>query len=212
MLKLLLISLSDQNILDENNQKLTEEEVEKLLFNYNSYLLSILTYKLNNSEIAEDILQDTYLSFLASKEKREIKFSTDKKIKNYLTTIALNKVKDFYKSQGYKQKKNHTFSTTEELESFLENYSSNVYLPEEEIISKEKESLVKNSIAVVMESLPTKYRRILDLKFNREKDNKEISKVLNISVKAVESLLFRAKRKFKKELEKYSVDKNEYLH
>ena len=62
-----------------------------------------------------------------------------------------------------------------------------------------------------MEKLSDRYYEILVLKFTKNKDNKEIALQLEMTKKGVESLLFRAKKAFKKEFNKYSVNANENL-
>ncbi|MBI9098909.1 MAG: sigma-70 family RNA polymerase sigma factor [Spirochaetaceae bacterium] len=211
LLKIISISLAEQSFSDNMGKVLSPPEIETLLIEYNSYLLALLNYKLNDRELAEDILQETYLSFLSGISKKRDHFQNNKKLKNYLTTIALNKVKDYYRSSGFRSKKQYVFSTTEELDHFLSNTGSKMRTPDEELIKKERDESLNRSVAYVMEILSNRYRHILVLKYTENKNNDEISLLLGMSKKAVESLLFRAKKAFKKEMEKSILKTNEIV-
>ena len=67
----------------ENNQNI---QIERLYTKYERLLKSVISKHLTNQEDVEDCLQDTFVYFLQNKHK--VKYSTPKKTKNYLATIA----------------------------------------------------------------------------------------------------------------------------
>ena len=70
------------------------------------------------------------------------------------------------------------------------------HLPEEQTEEEEydKSDLVRNAFSKISE----KYALILEMQFYRKMSYKEIAETMEISESAVDSRLFRAKKKFKK--------------
>ncbi len=189
---------------------LNRQEIETLLLKYNSYLLAVLRYKLNNNQAAEDILQDTYVSFLGIINKKDITFRNEAKLKNYLLTIAVNKVKDHFRVRKRELRKTKLFPGVEKLNEALDSLASREKTQEDIMLDQEQGERLNNAVQYAMEVLPEKYRKILVQKFTDNLTNKEIAVSFNLSVKAVESLLVRAKRAFKKEFEQIVVKENVY--
>ena len=59
---------------------------------------------------------------------------------------------------------------------------------------------------LALDKLDENYKKVLQLKYNELKSQKEIAKILNKSISAVESLLFKARKKLKVELSKIAKD------
>jgi RNA polymerase sigma-70 factor (ECF subfamily) len=57
-------------------------------------------------------------------------------------------------------------------------------------------------VKTILDKLPIAQRKAFVLSHYRELNNNELADVLNISVKAAESLLFRARKNLQKELKK----------
>jgi RNA polymerase sigma-70 factor (ECF subfamily) len=66
-------------------------------------------------------------------------------------------------------------------------------------------NLLNESIFKVLDRLPSKYRDILILKFLEEKNYQEISDIIKKPVGTVGSMMNKAKKEFKKELEKQKI-------
>jgi len=62
---------------------------------YGNYLFSIAFIKLSNREIAEDIVQETFIAALKAKET----FKNNSSEKTWLTTILNNKIVDYYRKK-----------------------------------------------------------------------------------------------------------------
>lgn len=176
------------------------------LWEHHRYLLAMLRFKARDEDVAEDILQETYAAFL----RRSVRpvFSSDRSLRNYLVSIALNKLRDHYRGKESPQRRIE-FRSQEEAEAWIENLASQAERPEDLIARQAEESERRGMVALAMESLPESYRAILDLKFAQGLGNEEIGSRLSLGLKAAESLLFRAKKAFSKEFTKLSLRAND---
>ena len=164
-------------------------------------VLNFIKIKVNgNLFLAEDIYQDAALSFIKYVSGRNLHFENDNKVKNLLITIALNKIRDYFRKNKRTIQKTKIFKTEEEFNECINRIKSEVETPIENIISKEKIISFKNAVDLVMTRIPENYKEVLILKFIENKGNQEIAEKLKISIKATESLIVRAKIKFKEEL------------
>lgn len=151
---------------------------ENILRKENKRLFNYLLKILRNREDAEDILQDTFVAF-----HRKMNAISEEALLSYLYRTAHNKALNLIK----KRKRQENFST---------NYSEMEHLPEEQTEEEEydKSDLVRNAFSKISE----KYALILEMQFYRKMSYKEIAETMEISESAVDSRLFRAKKKFKK--------------
>lgn len=69
--------------------------LEKIIRKYYDEIFRYCWHHVGNKETAEDLCQDTFISFIEHYEK----FRHIGKTKNYLYTIAGNKCKDYYKKK-----------------------------------------------------------------------------------------------------------------
>ncbi len=202
LLRLVFLSLAA----DSGSASGVAPELREALWDHHRYLLSLLRYKTGSDEIAEDLLQDTYLSFLRGADRPA--FSDSKKLKNYLITIALNKVRDYYRSAGAPSRR-IVFRNVEEADAWLENLPSADSGHEDRLVEYADAEERRHLVGLAMERLPEKYRSLLDVKFAQGMDNPRAALTLGISIKALESRLFRAKSAFKKEFLHLSLSANE---
>ena len=72
----------------------------------------------------------------------------------------------------------------------------------EDLMLKEKVLMLN----LALDKLDENYKKVLQLKYNENKSQKQIAKTLNRSISAVESLLFKARKKLKAELSKIAKD------
>ena len=120
-----------------------EQEAIKQLYNkYHQDLFAIIKYKVSDVDVAEDLLQDTFLSFIQILFKRGVRFQTEAKLKNYLITTACNKVIDYYRTQGRKMKKDVLFNNTDQMNKILEDLA-NSKNPEDMVLNKERMKKLK---------------------------------------------------------------------
>ena len=183
---------------------LLKEDKEKAIIEiFKRFQVDVMNYlkiKLSgNRELAEEIYQDAALSFINYVMKKNPVFSSESKIKNLLITIAINKLRDNYRKNKTLAKKTLIFKNEEEFSNCIDKISSNEKAPLESILENEANNKVNQSIKLTMSKLKDSHKEIMKLKFIENRSNPEIAAILGISVKAVESLIFRAKESFKSE-------------
>jgi RNA polymerase sigma-70 factor (ECF subfamily) len=186
--------------------------IRESLWEQHRYLLAMLKYKTGNDDEAEDILQETYLAFLRAAEKpggiSAPSFRNPTKLRNYLISIALNKLRDRYRGKG-SPKRRLEFRSREEAEAWLDGLPSPEPGQDQVLADAEEDQERRDAAALAMEGLSDDHRRVLELKFVRGLGNPETAAEMGLGVKALESLLFRAKAAFKKEFLKTTAIANE---
>lgn len=141
-------------------------------------------------EIAHEILNDVFLDALD-----EIPIlKHEQNILGWLYRIARNKTIDYYRK---KKLKSVLFSQIPYLE-----FAAKEMTQPEFVLEKEK---AREKIEHAMSKISTKYAMILRMHYEDGMHVKEIALTLNLTDKATESLLYRARMKFIKE---YDISSN----
>lgn len=159
---------------------------------YSPKILSYLAKKLPRVEDAEDLTNDVFLEAIDSLSilrQRE-------NVSAWLYRIAHNKMVDFYRKRKIKS----IFLSQVPFLQIVENEINN---PEFQF---EKDKL-RDNIELVLYRLSKKYRNILRLHYEEEIPVKKLSSIFNLSFKATESLLFRARQRFKLAYARIEVSK-----
>lgn len=145
------------------------------------YLCSIT----GNAHVAEDLTEDTFVRIITKKPR----FSGRSAFKTWLYTIGRNIAIDFLR----KKSRNAEVSSEElaEIQSDEESLEK-AYIKEEEKIELHR----------AMRNLPEAYRQVLWLTYFEDLSNKETATVMKKSVHNIETLLYRARRSLREELEK----------
>ena len=175
---------------------MTNQELEQI---YNeSYKAVFWTAMalLKNEDDAEDVVQDTFISFIESYGS----ITYTGKVVSLLKKIAANKCLDRIKLARTDSVENEFF---EDVEALPEDF-----LPESLIESDEMRKVIMNIINNV---LSDDIRRTLVLFYFDEMSTKEISEVMGIPQGTVLWRLSFAKKRIKKEVEKYEKDNDTKL-
>jgi len=157
------------------------QAVEMFYQIYSPKIKKYLNYKLPPEE-AEEILNDTFmeaidtLSFLNEEEK----------IDPWLYRIAHNKMVDFYRKKKIK-------ITLMSQVHFLDVVAKEILEPEFQY----EKNRMKEKIERTFFQLTERHQKILRLHYEENVPVREIALSFNISYKATESLLFRARQQFK---------------
>jgi len=155
---------------------------------YNTYADRIYSLVFNqvdrNHEVAQDIVQETFVAAL----KSIVKFRNKSKIYTWLCSIANKKVADFYRRQKRQAK-----YQTKALEP--DQIGSDTLAPD----SAESEERQEDA-RLALSSLPLHYRQVLILKYVEEMPVLEISKIMERSPKSIEGLLTRARKELRARL------------
>ena len=144
-------------------------------------ILAYLAQKLPRFEDAEDLTNDVFLEAIDSLSTLREK----ENISAWLYKIAHNKMVDFYRKKKIK-------SILLSKMPFLEIVAAEINQPEFQF----EKNKIRDGIETTLRSLPDKYRKILKLRYEERIPIKQIAIILNLSFKAAESLLFRARQSF----------------
>lgn len=107
----------------------------------------------------------------------------------WLCRIALNKTANYYRDQINRNSK-LIFPGLKKISQLRSNHIS----PEEKLVLKE----LRQSVNACLNLLPPDKRQLLHLRYWKEMTLQEIADLLNISIRAAEGRLYRARRSFSK--------------
>ena len=161
-----------------------EEQVLSIVYKDNWEIMYLAAYNmLKDRALAEDIVQDVFVSFWQKRNTISIKTS----IKNYLYISVIYKVYDYYR-------KNNKIIKEELFNHF--DYKIQQSNPETKLIHKE----LMDCIDSLINDLPPKCREVF--KFSREEQlsNMEIAERLKISKRTVEGHISKALLHLRKSL------------
>ncbi len=189
--------MKDRDISEKTDQELVQMALKNqsdFLYLMNRYQSKLLSYILRISSVsyeeAEDILQDVFIKVY----KNLNGYDSDLKFSSWIYRITHNEViSNFRKRQARPQSYESEIN-----EEILDRITADFDI-EHEVNIKYLRRMINN----VLVNLDEKYREVLVLRFFEEKDYSEISDILKKPIGTVSTLLNRAKKYFKKELEKY---------
>ena len=165
---------------------------------YNRKIYNFIYYKTGNEIIAEELMQETFITLY---EMRNIEEISEKEIKKVLYTIAKNKIMN--NNSSIKRRK-------EKLENNISELTDDIIINPESIINERETS---NEIKDALNELTEMQRKVLVLIKSNGLSYKETAKLLNKSENEIKQLLHRAKNSFKRILEnKYPEIAARYKH
>jgi len=143
---------------------------------YHGRLLQLILRRVSSEKDAEELAQDTFLSCL----KHLPLFRGESSIWTWMCRISQHEVADYYRKR-YAKKFIHFFPLSEllVLESLADSHE------------------ISQKVRQVLQQMANENREILLMKYVDRKKVKQIARDLGKTVKAVESLLFRARLEFR---------------
>ena len=138
-----------------------------------------------NKEDAEEITQDVFLTVF----KKMSIFRHESKIETWIYRVAINKSLDYLKAK--KRFKRNFINDGVSIDQVSQTEFSDFNHPGVLLESKEKIQEIYSCI----NKLPEDYRTVIILLRIENRTYKEVSEIMKISIKAVESLFNRAKKK-----------------
>lgn len=162
---------------------------------YKKYYLGIkkfVSQKIDDEGVAEELTNDIMMAAMTCQSNFNGKCNEF----SWICSIAKHKIIDYYRK---KKLKTILFSISDEFEEIADK----ALTPERDVLKNE----LKEEIKKTFEELGKGYKDILRLKYIEGWKITEISKNLKITVKAVESKLIRAKKRFR-EVWAYDKKKN----
>ena len=181
---------------DEELVALTLENQSYFLYLIERYENKLLNYIIRISgvshEDAEDILQDVFIKIYENLND----FDTSLKFSSWAYRITHNQT-----ISAHRKRQARPQSIFLDPESdFLENLASELDLSQEIDLD-----FLKQNINKILAKLDEKYREVLILKFLEQKSYQEISDILRKPVGTVGTLINRAKKQFREEVDKENV-------
>lgn len=141
--------------------------------------------KLPEEEV-EEILQDTFLSAFDSLPL----YRGESSVSTWLISIARHEVADFYRKRYIRQ-------AVEKTAPLFENMMSEIMSPEF-VMEKKK---IERRFFATYRGLSRQYQDILSYRYELSMSVKEIAERMDLSFKATESLLYRARLAFREAYE-----------
>jgi len=156
----------------------------ELMKKYRDAIFNLIYRIIRDRAQVEDLTQETFVKAFASLRNfnREYAFST------WLYKIATNSSIDYIR-----KKKLHTMSINKPVSHGDSDYSielpDSTYEPDRVIIRDQKSVIIAEAI----DRLPPKYRKVIVMRHNEERDYAEIAKILKIPIGTVKAHIFRAR-------------------
>lgn len=161
-----------------------DSAVTDLLRQYSDGLTLYLNSYVHDMTVAEDLCDETFIKLVTKMPK----FNGKSSFKTFLYSIGRHIALDYLRKHRNKQ--------TVPLDDFHEIPDSGT--PEQSYLETEQKAILQRA----MLRLKPEYSQVLWLTYFEELSGSEVAGVMNKSVSAVRTLLYRAKPALKKELEK----------
>lgn len=177
--------------LDDYIKNLIEKDqiaFRKLVEEYQSKFLTMAYKFTNDYNDAEDLCQEIFIKVYRNLSG----FKNQSKLSTWLYKIAINTCLDWNR-----RNKPKIFNITNIMDKSVKELSSK-HNTEQIIIYKERQQMVHNAVY----SLKDKYKTIVILYHFNQLSYKEISFILNIPVKTIETRLYRGRKQIKEQLMK----------
>ena len=165
-----------QKFLNGNNEAFNE-----LIKKYRNQLVFFVMKYVRNMEVAEDIVQDSFVYMIINKINYDFKYS----FRTYIYTIAKSR------TINYLKKNSKVIFISDVVEENY--YNENIDIEEEYIRQEKKETLQK-----AIKKLKIEYQVIIYLYEFQGFKYKEISEILNQSMSKTKMMIHRAKKSLEK--------------
>jgi len=160
------------------------KEFNKLTFMLTGKVLNLAYHLTGNKEDAEDITQEVFLAVF----KGIANFKGASEVSTWVYSITVNKCKEKTR-RDLRQKRKGINVPLEKVDSYLRSQNTDV-----ELIQLEEEARMRN----ILQRIPENQRIAFTMFTMEEFSYLEIAQAMNLSLSAVESLLFRARVNLKK--------------
>ena len=180
-----------------SNQTAVLFDPENWTSNYRDLLLQIAISKVSDYQIAEDLVQDTFVSAWKARHN----FRGECSEKTFLCGIRKNKTIDFYRAKGRKPtviaSQMKTNNDDSDDQNWLENYNADKEIDPTVAVSRED---FTKDLEVAVEKLPEKMRAAFKLWMIDDLTTAEVTKKLGITESNLWVSIHRAKKLLRTEL------------
>ena len=167
------------------------DDIEALVKNHRPRLLRFVTFSTGDPDLAETIVQDCLLKAYNARAS----FRGDSSVNTWLTSIAVNLVRDHQRTQKFrfwKQARASAIDVTD-VASFIASEESGL---EARLIARQKVA----ELSKIIETLSFNQRTIFLMKFSDEMELSEISAAMKMPVNTVKTHLHRALKAIRSQL------------
>ncbi len=167
------------------------DDIDALVKNHRPRLLRFVTFSTGDPDLAETIVQDCLLKAYNARAS----FRGDSSVNTWLTSIAVNLVRDHQRTQKFrfwKQARASAIDVTD-VASFIASEESGL---EARLIARQKVA----ELSKIIETLSFNQRTIFVMKFADEMELSEISAAMKMPVNTVKTHLHRALKAIRSQL------------
>ena len=169
-----------------------ENGLAEIIREYRDGLIMFLNGFTNDIDAAEELAEDVFVKIAVRKPPFKEKAS----FKTWLYSIGKNEALQL------SRKKKISYVPLDSLSEAASEYDA----PETSCLKGERDRILHRCLA----SLKSEYHQVLWLFYFEELSAKEISTIMKKSVHGVETLLYRARKALKEELEKEGIENEDY--
>lgn len=164
---------------------------------YKPVITNLIRRMIKDEDDIADITQDTFIKAYKALENFKFNYS----FASWLFKIASNTCIDFLRKKRFDTISIERAGVSGDEEIYIDIPDSST-LPDLSLLARERRDAIKKAI----ESLPEKYREIIQLRYNEELEYEEIASRLKLPLGTVKAHLFRARK-----LLQYSLKKDSEL-
>lgn len=182
------------------NSKVHNLNPEKWVNAYGDYLYSFAMSRLSSQALAEDLLQETFLSAYQARDS----FKGKSNEKTWLVSILKRRIADYYRKKARSKEQSSTFDSPFVQEDFLngtwkENRSPLQWDQSEDWAQDEAfVQIMKKCIS----KLPDKWKSVFSMKHVEEAKNAEICEELDVTESNIWTILHRCRLQLRECIEK----------
>ena len=167
------------------------DDIDLLVRTYRARLLRFVTFSTGDPDLAETIAQDCLLKAYNARAS----FRGDSSVNTWLTSIAVNLIRDHQRTQKFKFWKQAKASAVDvtDVASFI---ASDESTQETKLIAKQQ----VGRLSGILETLSVNQRTVFLMKFSDEMDLNDIAAAMNMPVNTVKTHLHRALKAVRNQL------------
>jgi RNA polymerase sigma-70 factor (ECF subfamily) len=159
------------------------DDMDHLVERYRSRLLRFVTFSLGDRDLAESIVQDTFMKAHGARAS----FRGECSVQTWLNRIALNMIRDHQRTQKFRFWRSFSQKSLD-VADVANTLPSQHASPEKILLMREKAA----QVAKVLEGLSFNQRTVFLMRFQEEMEIQDISLAIDMSVTTVKTHLHRA--------------------
>lgn len=172
---------------------MNEVHIETIYNEHKNIVYNLCLHYVLNAEDAQDITQEVFVKVYQRYHQYDPAAAS---LKTWICRIAINQCLDFLKAK--RSKKRFGFITSLFYPNSNEPLDNAVHSDHPGFVTEDKEAI--QNLLKIIQALPGNQQTALILSRIEGRSQKEVAEIMNTSIKAVESLLQRAKQAIQKKL------------